>query len=323
MVGGRFRRAIILTGILLFSGSASFALLPDTELGDVLLRPLDTKYFPTYQRIYVGHTGIMGPWDGGNVNDPTTYEEYDLQFISSTTWAGVTQPFTFSHTRIQKRTFQDFISINSTTGQKYQNYGGGWVWTPGLVVSPAGAPMSPSIRATIFNNAKAFVTGDTDITYDFFPFTKNGFTDTFRCDGFVEYILESAGVGGGQGMWRNYLEGLILSPVTYVKAGGQLEHGQAPIMAITTTGGGTVNNGDAISSNTITITGTEEATGSGLMQITLNTDVRAESGLTASETFSSLADGAYTATVTDLAGNTVQAIGFIIGRDQFLVEGRV
>jgi len=306
--------------VLIFVVPAWSATPPNTEVGDVIIRPLDVKIFAN-SPYYIGHTGIMGNWQGEDSDDPDDYAEYDLQFTGFTTTT--TFPFVRAHARIQERTFKTFITVNSITGQAYENYGGGWVWANGPV-SPNGPPMSPSRRQTIVNNANAFVTGDTDITYWFFPFTNDGPpTNAYRCDGWVEYILESANVGDGDGLWKALLERFIPGPVTYATIGGSREYGNAPSMTVTTTGGGSVTNGAAISSTTIYVAATEESTGSGLMKIVLtgpSGTSRDVSGLTANETFSSLSDGEYSVTVYDNAGNHPSTLGFTIGFKHFLDE---
>lgn len=92
--------------------------------------------------------------------------------------------------------------------------------------------------------------------------------------------------------------------------------------------GGTVANGGATSTATITIAPTDSG---GIYSMTVAgvsySSTNYPSGVQTSPSNAfpdsgTLADGSYTVTVEDLAGNQA-SVSFIIGRDQFLVEGRV
>jgi hypothetical protein len=96
----------------------------------------------------------------------------------------------------------------------------------------------------------------------------------------------------------------------------------APDSGLRNGNGASLFDGGASSMTIITVTSTDTF---GLKQIAISgptSDSRNVTGLTATETFTGLSDGQYTAVVTDLALNQ-RSMSFIIGRDQFLVEGRV
>lgn len=281
--------------------SASGEPLPDTELADVIVRNLDQKVFPGFP-LYLGHAGILGDWIGNDAEDPNDYYVYDMQDTTST----VKSFPTYTHTTIKKRLFANFTLANSLTDQSYLSYNGGYVRSDSAMLSPPGTPMEPTLRAEIINKAELWV--GADLTTKLIPFTKLPSTNTFRCDGWVEYVFEQAGIGSGQGLWKNYLEPLIAMPQTYASPFfvTRLEPGLAPTLLVTTIGGGEVSDGAAISSTTIIVSSTETATGSGLKKIVLSGPTsasRSVSGLTATETFSSLADGSYSVAVYDKAGN--------------------
>jgi hypothetical protein len=285
--------------------AATAQTLPDTEKGNVLLRAFDQYNFGPLFPTYIGHVGIMGEWQGPDPNNAADYDVYDMQSTSITvrsTWT-----LTFYNTMVQKRSFWAFTSVNALLNQSYLSYDGGFVRRNDSFVAPPGSPMDPDRRDLVVDGANSW--SGTYLTTKFIPFVKWPSTNTFRCDGIVEYIMEQAGVGGGQGFWRLYFESMIASPSMYpLWMVAEREHGKRPTMTVTTTGGGSVTNGAAISSTTIYVTATEESTGSGLKKVELlRNEVlyssKALSGLTANETFASLSDGSYSVAAYDLAGN--------------------
>lgn len=311
--------------LLVATGNVVAQIPPDTEVGDVVIRELDALQLVPYLPTYAGHAGIFDQWYGGSVQDSDNYMVYDMAKKSATTIydIGLFPPRIISSTStIVHRTFKDFTRINLLLGIARLNYGGGYTRGSGSI-SPVGTEMSPSARQQILTQAATWL--NRDMKTSFLGFNKEPSNDTFRCDSWVEYILEQANVNNGQGLVLSQYENRIASPYFYAINAGRRERGIAPAMAVTTIGGGTVPNGGAISSTTITVTATEEATGSGLAQVELYlgstlVSSRALSGLTANETFPSLADGSYTVAVYDLAGNSPNSEGFIIGRTPFLVE---
>ena len=247
---------------------------------------------------------------------------YDMaQKSSSTTWDwGIFPPHIITSTSpIVHRTFLNFTQVTLLLGINALSYNGGYSLGNSLV-SPPPQDLSPSARQEILTKAASWL--NRDMKTSFLGFNKDPANDTFRCDSWVEYVYETAGINGGLGrVWPQY-ENRVASPYDYTTGAGKLELGKVPVMTITTIGGGTVTKDSAISSTTIYINGVEEATGSGLAQISLDNDVRIESGtiqFNVTETFPDLADGQHTATVTDLAGNQA-SVGFTIGCKHFLDE---
>lgn len=281
--------------------------LPNTEMGNVIVRKLDQIEIPLTPT-YIGHAGVFGEWKGNDNLDPADYTIYDMTETTSTIRSGLT----YFHTTVSSRTFDDFTRVNALIVLSYRSHVDAYRQARTLQ-SPGGDPMSPTLRLAVVNQAKTWI--DRDLTTKLFPFTKKPSTNTFRCDGFVEHVLEAAGVGDSQGFWRSFLEPTIVTPVRYVDDwAAKYEAGRGPSITVTTTGGGTVNGGDAISSTTVTVTATEESTGSGLKYIILvgptSNSTRTVSGLSAVETFSSLTDGAYSIRALDKAGNENSAFAF-------------
>ena len=300
--------------------------LPNTEVGDGITRPLDNFSLFPYASPSIGHIGVMGLWQGNNASDPSDYYEYDVQFFpSSTTWAGPLQPFKYNNATIEKRTFKNFTTINTIMGLSYPAYGGGWQLGAG-VFSPAGPAMSPNLRNTIVQNAESVTGTDLSITYYFLPFTELPAVPAFRCDGFVDYIMELSGVGNGQGAWPTYLKTFIPGAITYAEFGGKSESGTPPTISMADTSGNPILSGQATSSTTVVITATKQATGSSLYSIVLtgptsSSQTFTSGTLTGSLTASALADGSYSVTTYDAAGNHTSQ-SFIVGGAQFLVESR-
>ena len=308
--------AALLMGIAQFRPSVSFAQFnyPNTELGNVLLRELDFLQACPACRVYLGHVGILGDWNGSDPQNPDNYDVYQQQSRTDTTnW--VIKYLEATNNTLKKTTFTTFTTHNNIVfdGAPYHSYGGGW--TPDGFFWHA-SKFDISQRDEIVTVADSLV--GINITFISFPFTKspaaNMFIDTgsFRCDGIVEYIYEQAGVGSGRGLYPFYLELTIPSPTGYATNATVPEAGRAPAMTIIDGNSNPVHDGGATNSNSITITGTEDANGSGVAQIALNSDIRTESGgITATENFTSLADGSYVATVTDLAGNQA-TLSFVV-----------
>lgn len=286
---------------------------PNTERGNALLRELDEVQSCKACRVYLGHVSILGNWNGSDASNPENYDVFHQQSRGNTTnW--VIYGIEATDNTLKKTSFKSFTEHNRIAFDNaiYRSYGGGW--------SPDGGAwwqaerFDANRRDQIVTKAISFE--GINIEFLSFPFWKqpaaNMFVDTgtFRCDGTVEYIFEQAGVGSGRGLFPTYLETCCIpSPANYVVNGAMPQAGTAPSFTMTTTGGGTVTDGSAISSTTVTITATESAFGSGIYAISLNSDVRTQGGaLTSTETFSGLADGSYTATVVDLAGNQASAV---------------
>ncbi|MCX5786928.1 MAG: hypothetical protein NTX64_00235 [Elusimicrobia bacterium] len=281
----------------------------DTEVGDVILREFD--YLPVSSSYtYIGHTGIISEWQGYDTSDPANYKVFDMQGTSSTTWNG---GVIFTSATITNRTFQEFTLRNFWASLLFDiprySYSGGYVRHTGYL-SPSGEPMTPDMRHQILLQAQPWV-GQT-LTSQWFPFTKNAAAKTFRCDGFVEYVYEQAQVGGGDGLWKQFLERYILTPASYLStiAGvAEREHGTAPSLTVTSIGGGTVSDGAAISSTTITVTAADESTGSGIRRIVLTgptsytTDLPSDIQISTTATYPDLADGSYSVVAYDRAGN--------------------
>lgn len=301
--------ATFLVGIAQLFPLAAFSQFnkPNTERGNALLRELDFLQGCAACRVYLGHVGVLGNWNGSNSENPANYDVFQQQSRTDiVSW--VSYPFEATNNTLKKTSFETFTKHNNIVynGGTYYSYGGGWTPTGFLWRAER---FTASRRDQIVTTASSLE--GINIEFFSFPFTKipvaNMFTGTgsFRCDGIVEYIYEQAGAGSGRGLYPSYLEACCIpAPASYVVNAAELETGTPPSMTVTTIGGGTVTDGSAISSTTVTIAATESAYGSGIYAISLNSDVRTQGGaLSANETFSSLTDGSYTATVTDLAGN--------------------
>ena len=320
-MGLRWKLAVtaLFISLVQFRPEAGYAQFnyPNTELGNVLLRELDYLQGCPACRVYLGHVGLLGDWNGSDPQNPDNYDVYQQQSRTDTTnW--VIKYLEATNNTLKRTSFTTFTTHNNIVydGAPHHSYSGGW--TPDGFFWHA-AKFDISQRDQIVTTASSLV--GINITFFSFPFTKlpvaNMFIDTgsFRCDGIVEYIYEQAGVGSGRGLYPFYLEPVIASPSGYAVDGTVSETGRAPSMTIIDGNSNPVNNGGATNSNSITITGIEEANGSGVAQISLNSDVRTESGgLTATENFTGLADGQYTATVVDSAGNSTSN-AFIIATE--------
>lgn len=286
-------QAGLVVAMLATTGLVLGAPLPDTESGDVIIRALDVYNVPGLPT-YLGHSGIFGQWNGNNPLDPADFYIYDMQGTTNTvrSYTLVPPSIIASSTTIVQRTFSNFTLVNALVLLNYLSYDGGYTRAENFVSAP-GQAWSPTLRQAILDEAQSWI--DRSLTTSLFRFTKNPAQNTFRCDSWVEYVYELAGVNNGAGLWKIQFENLVPSPAFYASLGGQKEPGRAPSLSVTTIGGGTVNNGAAISSTSITVTTVEEATGSGLSKIVLTGPSAASTSfsgtvLSTAVTYSNLAD---------------------------------
>jgi len=187
--------------------------LPNTEQGNVIIRPLDYVSIPGYSTI-VGHVAVFENWQGANETNPADYPIVDTQCqADANCFLAILNPLHFGvapDSVITERVFGNFVSFNNLLFVPAVEYGGG------NTLSQAAGGVSVEQRRRIASIAHNL--DQTVVSVDLLGFVKDPVSMTFRCDGFVEWVYEQAGVQGGQGLWPNSSESRlsIPSPAAYV-----------------------------------------------------------------------------------------------------------